>query len=128
MRYLPITDIPAAMRRGMSVEQFLGRGSEDNAAIRHVELRPTKEAIELWVYDVEDIGSEDDLDLYDFPYLLPDGPAGPVATFADPQDAIAYASASLAAAPSRWVNAGVAQSDYLDYIAAGRPLNWPKAD
>jgi hypothetical protein len=83
--------------------------------------------IEIWVYDVEDIGSEEYLDLYDFPYLQPDGPYGPVAIFPEPQAAVAYASTLLAADPSRWVNLGIAQSEYLDYIRAGRPSRWPVA-
>lgn len=109
------------------MEQFLGRSDEGSACIRHVELRPRESAIQVWVHDVEDIGSEDYLDLYDFPYLEPDGPDAPLATFADPRDALAYAHAALAADPGRWVNAGVAASDYLDFIRAGRPAEWPPA-
>ncbi|WP_225210016.1 hypothetical protein [Xanthomonas bonasiae] len=111
----------------MSVEQFLGRSLEHTEYVRHVELRPAKGGIEVWVHDVEDIGNEDYLDLYDFPYLEPDGPDAPVALFADPQDALAYASTSLAADPAHWVNQGIVQSEYLDYIRAGRPAKWPEA-
>ena len=127
MRHLLANDIPAAFRRGKSVEQFLGRSPADAGYIRHVELRPSNESIEVWVYDVEDIGSEEYLDLYDFPYLEPDGPDGPVATFPGPQTAVKYASTSLATDHARWVNPGVAQSEYLDYIRAGRPSRWPVA-
>ena len=127
MRHLLAIDIPAASRRGKSVEQFLGQSPADPSHIRHVELRPSDGLIEIWVYDVEDIGSEEYLDLYDFPYLEPDGPDGPFATFPDPQAAVAYASASLTTDPARWVNLGVAQSEYLDYIQAGRPSRWPVA-
>ena len=127
MRHLLAIDIPAALRRGESVEQFLGRSPADAGHIRRVELRPSDGLIEVWVYDVEDIGGEEYLDLYDFPCVEPDGPDGPVATFPDPQGAIAYASASLAIDPARWVNLGVVQSEYLDYIQAGRPFRWPVA-
>ncbi|RYE72896.1 MAG: hypothetical protein EOO81_02180 [Oxalobacteraceae bacterium] len=65
--------------------------------------------------------------MYDFPYLEPDGPDGPVATFPNAQMAVAYADAALAADPARWVNLGVAQSEYLDYIRAGKPSRWPVA-
>jgi hypothetical protein len=125
VRYLAAIDIPAAFRRGKSVEQFLGRSGEGSACIRHVELRPCEGAIQIWVHDVEDIGSEDYLDVYDFPSREPDGPEAPVATVVDPQGALVYACASLAADPGRWVNEGVAQSEYLDYIRAGRPAKWP---
>lgn len=109
------------------MEQFLGRSGQGKGCIRHIELRPCKGAIQIWVHDVEDIGSEHALDLYDFPYLEPDGPEAPVATFADPQVALAYAHAALAADTGRWVNEGVAESEYLDYIRAGRPAEWPHA-
>jgi len=127
MRHLLAIDIPATFRRGKSVEQFLGRSPVDASYIRHVELRPSNGSIEIWLYDVEDIGSEECLDLYNFPYLEPDGPDGPVATFSDPQAAVVYASTSLATDPARWGNLGVAQSEYLDYLRAGRPSRWPVA-
>lgn len=121
MRHLLAIDIPASLRRGKSVEQFLGRSPADADCIRYVELRPSNGLIEIWVYDVEDIGGEEYFDLYDFPNLEPDGPDSPVATFKEPQAAVVYASASLTADLTRWVNLGVAQSEYLDYIRAGRP-------
>lgn len=126
MRHLLTTDVQDSLRRGSSVEQFLGQAAEPGC-LRHVELRPSDGLIEVWIYDVEDIGSEDYLDLYAFPWLEPDGPDGPVATFQDPQAAIIYASVHLAADPARWVNVGVAQSEYLDYIRAGKPFRWPVA-
>lgn len=127
VRHLLATDIAATLRRGKSVEQFLGRSPVDADHIRHVELRPSDGLIEVWVYDVEDIGDEEYLDLYDFPDLEPDGPEGPAATFPDSPAAVEYASASLSADPARWVNAGMSQSEYFEYIRAGRPSGWPPA-
>ncbi|KAB8180908.1 hypothetical protein FKV24_012060 [Lysobacter maris] len=127
MRHLLSIDIFAALQRGRSVEQFLGSSPSGAGHIRHVELRPSGGLIEIWVYDVEDIGDEGHLDLYTFPNVEPDGPSDPAATFPDPQAAVAYASASLAADSNRWVNLGVAQSEYLDYVRAGRPSRWPVA-
>jgi len=125
MRHLQSIDIPATFRRGRPVEQFLGRSPTAPNFIRHIELRPARDAVEVWVFDVEDIGSEGRPDLYDLPYLEPDGPHGPVATFHDPQAAVLYAQAALGADPARWVNLGVAASDYVDFMRAGRPLQWP---
>jgi len=127
MRHLLTIDVSGSLRRSSSVEQFLGQSPAAPDFLRHVELRPSDGLIEVWVYDVEDIGSEDYLDLYAFPWLEPEGPDGPVVTFQDPQDAIVYASVHFAADPARWVNVGVAQSEYLDYILAGRPSRWPVA-
>ena len=62
------------------MEQFIGRSPADSICIRHIEIRPAAEQVEVWIHDVEDVGSEVYSDLYDFPYLEPDGPAEPVAT------------------------------------------------
>lgn len=125
MRYLLAIDLPAAMRRGVSVEQFLGRSPLDAECIRHVELRPSDGVVEVWVFDVEDLGDEQWCDIYGFPYLEPDGPDGPVAVFHEAHAAAQYASTTLAADPARWVNLGVGASEYIDYMRAGRPLRWP---
>jgi hypothetical protein len=127
MRHLALIDVSSALRRGKSVEQFLGQSPASAGFVRHAELRPSGTDIELWTYDVEDIGSEDYTDLYGFPYLEPDGPQSPVATFRDSLAAVEYASQELSVSPFRWVNLGVAESDYLDYIHAGRPSGWPVA-
>ena len=127
MRYLASIDISSALLRGKSVEQFLGRSPASAGYVRHLELRPSGSRIELWVYDVEDVGGEDYSDLYDFPYLDPDGPSTPVETFDDLFSAVEHAKIAFSAHPSRWVNLGIAESDYLDYIRAGRPSGWPVA-
>lgn len=94
--------------------QFIGRSPADSACIRYIEICPAKQQVEIWVFDVEDVGSEEDSDLYDFPYFEPDGPTEPVATFADAQSALALAATTLGASPERWVNSGVAESEYLE--------------
>ncbi|MBV6858937.1 hypothetical protein KWH07_15060 [Xanthomonas campestris pv. zingibericola] len=127
MRHLLPIDIPATLRRSTSVEQFLGKSPVDAACVRHVELRPANDCIEVWIYDVEDVGSEDYSDLHDFAYFEPDGPCAPAFIFADAAAAVTYASTFLAADPTRWTNLGIAESEYLDYIRAGRPSRWPVA-
>ncbi|MCS3748352.1 hypothetical protein FHY18_003985 [Xanthomonas arboricola] len=127
MRHLLPVDIPATLRRNTSVEQFLGKSPVDATYIRHIELRPANDSIEVWIHDVEDIGSQDHSDLYDFMSFDPDGPDAPAAIFADAASAVTYASTSLAADPTRWTNLGIAESEYLDYIRAGRPARWPAA-
>jgi len=47
--------------------------------------------------------------------------------FADAASAVTYASTFLAADPTRWTNLGIAESEYLDYLRAGRPSHWPVA-
>ncbi|PPT47617.1 hypothetical protein XarbCFBP8147_17765 [Xanthomonas arboricola] len=127
MRHLLPSDIPATLRRKKSVEQFLGTSPVDAMHVRHIELRPANDSIEVWIYDVEDAGSEDFSDLYDFTHFEPGGPDAPAAIFADAASAVTYAYTSLAADPDRWTNLGIAESEYLDYIRAGRPARWPVA-
>jgi len=125
MRYLDDDYISSALNRGKSVEQFLGKSPENPAYIRHVELRPKHDAIELWIYDLEDIGSEDFLDFYDFPILNEDDDEAPVATFEDTEAALSFAQEKVGAQKTRWTNALIGQSEYLDYIRADRPDRWP---
>lgn len=127
MRHLPLSDRAAALRRGKPVEQFLGRSPIHPAYIRYVEMRPSSGSVEVWLNDVEDIGTSDHLDLYGFPQLDPDTPNEPDATFQDPQAAISYAASTLLADSTRWVNQFVAQDEYLDYIRQGRPSTWYSA-
>jgi len=127
MRYIQTTDIPSIFQRRKSVQQFLGRSPADPDCIRYVELRPVAGRVEVWVYDAEDVGDEVYSDLESFPDFEPDGPQEPVATFDEPGSAVAYASTSVAADPARWVNEGVAGSEYADFVRAGRPLRWPTA-
>ena len=126
MRHLPLVSVSEALRRGQSVEQFLGRTPDLSGGvhIRWVELRPTERSIEVWVHDVEDIGNEDLLDLYSFPYLDPDV-TDPAAAFHDSDAALAYVMETLAIASSRWVNQFLLQDEYLDYVRSGRPARWP---
>ncbi|USJ02357.1 hypothetical protein MUG10_09815 [Xanthomonas prunicola] len=75
---LPI-DIPATLRRNTSVEQFLRSSPVDATYIRHIQLRPANDSIEVWIHDVEDIGRQDYSGLYDFTYFDPDEPDAPAA-------------------------------------------------
>ncbi|OWQ45747.1 hypothetical protein CDL60_17950 [Roseateles noduli] len=127
MRHLPTRDIPSVLRRGKSVEQFLGQSPGIAGSIRHVELRPTAGDVELWVFDVQDIGAEDFVDIYDFHCSELDGPRESAGKFGDADAALATAERILGANPDRWTNLGVGQDEYLDFVRAGRPLNWPVA-
>lgn len=125
MRYLSVDNIFNALKRGNSVEQFLGRNPDNPNYIRRVELRPSDGSVELWVHDAEDIGSEDWLDLYEFPRPDSDDPEMPIGTFQDAHSAVAFAKENLLADVSRWTNQFISQDEYLHYIRAGRPPRWP---
>lgn len=73
MRYLTESFILGALRRGRSVEQFLGPcGSLERPGVRYAEVRATKTSYEVFLHTVEDIGGESFLDLGEFPPLDPD--------------------------------------------------------
>ena len=110
MRYLLHDEIASALARGKSVEQFLGPGREANT-IHWLEVRPTDDQIELWSFEVEDVGNSEYIDLYSFPESDPpnDAPAGRAET---PSAAIELAQSLFAASPNCWLNQGVIQDLY----------------
>lgn len=64
MRYLAEPLIIGALRRGRSVEQFLGSvGSPERPGVRYAEVRTARTSYEVYVHAVEDVGHESFLDL-----------------------------------------------------------------
>ncbi|MER7182748.1 hypothetical protein ABT404_25290 [Streptomyces hyaluromycini] len=126
MRYLAESFALGALRRGRPVEQFLGpAGSPEHPGIHYVEVRPAKTHYEIFLYTLEDVGHEGFADLVEFPPLdANDEEFGRlVATRDDPLVALAAAEDVTGAVRGRWVNAGVVQDEYRDYVMAGRPAN-----
>ena len=123
MRFLQGTFIEGSLERGASIEQFLGGGVlNDQRIIRWIEIRPTRSQYEVWLFQVADLGSLDQLDLYEFGT---DDIEAPAFKGQSAREALAFAHAQLGATPERWVNKSVVQSEYEDFIRAGRPLIWP---
>ncbi|WP_042406716.1 hypothetical protein [Streptacidiphilus carbonis] len=124
MRYLTESFALAALRRGRPIEQFLGAaGRPDKPGIRWVEVRPAPAGYTVVLHTAEDIGGEQFCDLAEFPALDSDGEEDfgqEIATAEDKSQAMATAEASTGAVPGRWVNAGIAQDEYLDFVRAGR--------
>jgi len=125
VRYLAESFALGALRRGRSVEQFLGpAGSPGHPGIRYVEVRPAKTNYEIFLHTKEDVGHETFADLVEFPPLDPDNDEEEfgrlVATRDDPLAALEAATGALR---GKWVNTGPAQFEYHDYVTAGRPTN-----
>ncbi|MGW4303248.1 hypothetical protein ACWEHT_26255 [Streptomyces sp. NPDC004646] len=125
MRYLVESFILGALRRGRSVEQFLGAcGSAERPGVCHVEVCPTKGRFEVRLHTVEDIGSERFRDLGEFPPFAPDDEASEfgllLGTAEDPLSALEIAERQTGAERARWVNEGVVQDEYGDFVRAGR--------
>ncbi|MEU1617549.1 hypothetical protein ABZ479_09630 [Streptomyces sp. NPDC005722] len=114
------------MRRGRSVEQFLGPiGSPERLGVTYVEVRPTKVAHEVYVHAVEDVGHENFCDVDEFPPFdleAEEESFGYLLVIAeDPEAALVMAEQGTGALRTRWVNQGLVQDEYRDFVRAGRP-------
>ncbi|MEV6574889.1 MULTISPECIES: hypothetical protein [Streptomyces] len=94
--------------------------------MRYVEVRATKGPFEVYLHTVEDVGSESFLDLGEFPPFDPDDEASEFGLLLgmaeDPLAALRIAEQHVAAERDRWVNEGVVQDEYGDFVRAGRPV------
>ncbi|MFC9646608.1 hypothetical protein ACFTZF_50660 [Streptomyces mirabilis] len=139
MRYLAEAFALGALRRGQSVEQFLGpTGSPERPGIRYVEVRATTSRYEVLLHTVEDVGHETFMDLVEFPPLDPDNDEEEefgrlVSITDDPLAALTAAEELTGAVRSRWVNTTMVQDEYSDFVEAGRPARhspdghpWPE--
>ncbi|MFE2685151.1 hypothetical protein [Streptomyces mirabilis] len=126
MRYLAESFALGALRRGRTVVQFLGPvGAPECPGVHYVEVRPAKAQYEIFLHTLEDIGHETFADLVEFPPLDPDDEefGRLLATRDDPLAALTAAEDVTGAVRGRWVNDGVVQDEYHDYVMAGRPAN-----
>ncbi|WP_405015848.1 hypothetical protein OHV05_01130 [Kitasatospora sp. NBC_00070] len=133
MRYLTEPFALGALRRGRAIEQFLGAaGTPEKPGIRWVEIRPKASGYLVVLHTAEDVGGEHFRDLVEFPPLDSDDGeedfGQEIATTEDEPSAMAIAEASTGAVHHRWVNAGIAQDDYLDFVRAGRPTYPPATE
>ncbi len=126
MRYLAESFILGALKRGRSVKQFLGPcGSAERRGVCYVEVRPTTTSYDVYLHTVEDAGSENFLDLGEFPPFNPDDEASEfgrlLGTAEDPLTALITAEQRIGAERGRWVNENVVQDEYRDFVRTGRP-------
>ncbi|GAB2628747.1 hypothetical protein GCM10027168_70590 [Streptomyces capparidis] len=93
--------------------------------MRYVEVRPVREGFEVLLHTVEDVGSESFLDLGEFPPFDPGDEASEFGRLLgmseDPLAALRLAEQHAGAVGGRWVNEGVVQDEYGDFVRAGRP-------
>lgn len=124
-RYLLRDEIEGVLRRGRTVECFLGACERDGKpGVRHVVLSMLDRAVAVRVYDSADRGSPEFLDIDEF------GPLDPEVEHGDPDQVIEFASLEecLASMSQRWpgssgriVNEGVVQDEYADYVRGRSP-------
>ncbi len=121
-RYLAEPFMTTSLNRGKPVECFLGGARRgDTPTIRWVSLRQDDDQIEATLWEAEDIGNAEYLDIYSFP-MVGEEPDDPIerATFSELHDAITHARKVWGADPDRFVNEGVIQDEYADYLASRR--------
>ncbi|MFK8906772.1 hypothetical protein [Streptomyces sp. YS-3] len=126
MRYLAEPFIIGVLKRGRTVEEFLGPiGTPDRPGVRYAEIRATSTLHDVYVHAVEDVGHENFLDLDAFPPFDQDAEEEDfgqlLGTAEDPHDALVLAEKGTGAVRGRWVNQGVVQDEYRDFVRAGRP-------
>src|SRR6478609_8827942 len=115
MPFLTPAEIDAALRHNKPLEQFRGRVPGSDDAVRWLELRPKFNGIELWVFDVDDVGTADHTDVQTFPPRNGSLPTFPVAVIADGKAAQDYAGKQFAAANNCWRAPGHMAAEYAEF-------------
>ncbi len=118
MRYLNHTQSLEALRSGRPIEQFLLPREEPTYRMLRF-LRIDKERTGKYstaFFEVFDEGDENNLDLYSFGLIDPDLPYGAITTFSTPEEAINFSIETLQADPDKFVNQGVIQDEYGDFL------------
>lgn len=125
MRHLSVDQARAALRRGRSVEQLLSSTPVDvRPTVRWLSIAPTRPGeYELRMHLVLDVGSDDFLDVTEFPPVDEEneyvGEGKPFGTFREPNDILGEAHREWGASPDRWVNEGLVGEEYDDRRSAG---------
>ncbi|MER5960344.1 hypothetical protein [Streptomyces sp. NPDC001893] len=118
MRHLIPSFALSALQRGRQIEQFLGRVERDGQqGLRWIALSPGSSCVTIYVSDVEDVGTDNFLDITEFPPLDPEEETWgrEIAVLPTPVDALHLAEHDLAADPQRWVNQGIVCDEYQDF-------------
>jgi hypothetical protein len=115
MRQVAVDFLESTLRRGGTLEQFIGGANQDHESlIRWIELVPAKAGIEVWDFSVPYLGEQ----CLDHCPLV-DVELEPVAIVADPMQALLFAQSELGAKPTRWVSQGLSPDAFL-LLLAGR--------
>ena len=122
--YLTLSEVESALNRGKSIECFLGSCVRDGQrGIKWLSATRRGESVRLAIYETADLGSEDILDLYEF------GPLNPALELDEPDEEkmfqnfrsfISEVEAMFPSSTARFVNEGMIQDEYSDFIARGR--------
>ena len=124
MPFLSATDSLAVLRRLQPLQQFRGRVPGSRDSVRWLELHPKFNGIELWVFDVDDVGTVDHVDVATFPPTSGHAPSFPVSIQATARDAMVYAQSQFGALADAWNEPGNLSAVYSQFVRAQRPSTW----
>ena len=122
MRHLAESDVARALRSGGEVEQFLPPREEGGyRALSWVCVKKDRDGtFSISRYDVFDEGDLDHLDLYSFSYINPDEPHESRSGLPSAEMALIMAEEQFGATRIKYVNAGIIQDEYADFLRTQR--------
>lgn len=118
-RHLSASEAERVLNAGRSIEQWLGARVEGaDRVLKWLLLAVENDGgYSVTVFEVLDNGGPEFLDVYEFSPLDVDQPYGVTTTFKDARGALAFAIGA-GADPGRFVNAGIVQDEYADYLSS----------
>lgn len=130
MRHLTRSFAAGTLRRGREVEQLLEAFEQDGhrgQGLRWASIWPPARfhGFIVRLHTVEDLDDTDRLTIDEFPgfHEADEEDFGQtIGEIDSPEEAIDLAARELGADSARWVNQGVLQDEYNDYVKQGRPL------
>lgn len=120
-RYLLKDEVGAALRRGRSVECFLGAcGSAGKPGVRLLSMDLADGVFVARLFEMQDLGGPAFLDLYEFAPLdcaVEHGDADQIFSFGSLEECLAFIHQRWPGSSERLVNEGVIQDEYADFVA-----------
>ena len=119
MRHLTTRLAIAALRRGRSIEQFLGAHHVDGkAGVRWIEIQPASDGYRIELHEVLDL--DEVADVYEFPPLVEHDEAyfGQCIGLTEAETEAMALAAPYGADDNRWVNQGMTGDEYHDFVKA----------
>lgn len=120
MRYLNSQQLLTNLQLGKSVEQWLGYEKRvDYTILKWLRIDKEKSGeYSVTYFKMFDEGDEDFLDIYEFHTVDADEPYGIITTFKNVKDTLAFSTEKYKCKDDKYVNAGVIQEEYNDYLKA----------
>lgn len=120
-RYLTLDEFKQALKNGRPVEQWLSvSGNKTDQMLKWLRIHSEKGACVVTDFHVFCPLGVDDFNVYDFEPVEPDVPYGNSLEFDDFEEAINYATTKLGASPLRFVNSGMIDAEFHDWVLGHR--------